>query len=124
MCKNPKDQPKEPFKSCLKLFENWNIVWTILSHENYSNVFKSLILGPKVKVKRDRDFIGIDMLKKAGSCAGQLCLWSSEADIGEEVSVKRTMLQEHANLKVFSNLLDAHFYIFEKWVLDFIAHDE
>jgi len=82
------------------------------------------IPGPKVKVKRDRDFIGIDMLKKAGSCAGQLCLWSSEADIGEEVSVKRTMLQEHANLKVFSNLLDAHFYIFEKWVLDFIAHDD
>ena len=32
-------------------------------------------------------------------------------------------MREHPNLKVFSNLMDAHFYIFEKWVVDFIAQD-
>ena len=26
--------------------------------------------------------------------------------------------------KLFSNLIDAHFYIFEKWVVDFIAKDD
>ena len=33
-------------------------------------------------------------------------------------------MQEHPNLKLFSNLMDAHFYIFEKWVVDFIAQDD
>ena len=33
-------------------------------------------------------------------------------------------MQEHPNLKLFSNLIDAHFYIFEKWVVDFIAKDD
>ena len=61
---------------------------------------------------------------KAGTSAGQLCLWNSEADIGDEISLKKTVMQEHSNLKIFSNLMDAHFYIFEKWVIDFIVKDE
>lgn len=97
---------------------------TSLLAKNSLDLKSIVIPGPKVKVKRERDFIGIDMMKKAGSCAGQICLWNSEADIGDEISLKRTVMQEHSNLKVFSNLLDTHFYIFEKWVVDFIAHDE
>ena len=31
---------------------------------------------------------------------------------------------EHPQLKIFANLLDTHFYIFEKWVIDFIVHDD
>jgi len=95
---------------------------TSLFSKNTIDLKKVVIPGPKVKVKKERDFIGIDMLK-AGTSSGQLCLWNSEADIGEEISLKRTVMREHPNLKVFSNLMDAHFYIFEKWVVDFIAQD-
>ena len=81
------------------------------------------IPGPKVKVKRERDFIGLDLQKNCTG-GGQICFWSSEADMNEELSLRRTVLQEHPDLKIFSNLTDAHFYIFEKWVLDYVIQDE
>ena len=54
----------------------------------------------------------------------QLCYLASEADLDEFVTVRRSLLQEHPRISICSNLLDAHFYIFEKWVLDFVAQDE
>jgi len=96
---------------------------TSLFSKNSLDLKKIKIPGPQAKVKKERDFIGIDMLK-AGTSSGQLCLWNSEADLGEEISLKQTVMREHPNLKVFSNLMDAHFYIFEKWVVDFIAKDD
>lgn len=80
-----------------------------------------IVPGPKAKVKRERDIIGIDLQKPGG---GQICFWSSDADLNEDFSLKRTVLQEHPSMKVFTGLTDAHFYIMEKWVVDFIASDE
>ncbi len=84
----------------------------------------SFFQGPKVKAKKERDFIGIDLKSSNDKSTGQLCFWSSEADIGEDMCLKRAVLSEHPNIKIFTDLLDAHFYIFEKWVVDYIAHDE
>ena len=81
--------------------------------------------GPKSKAKRDKDFVGIDLSACGNNTAGQLCLLSAEADLGgEEITLRRTVLKEHPRLKIFTNLLDAHFYIFEKWVIDYITQDE
>lgn len=74
--------------------------------------------GPKSKFKREKDLVGID------EANNQLCFLSSEADLDEFVSLKRTMLLEHSRISIKTNLLDAHFYIFEKWVCDFISFDE
>ena len=65
----------------------------------------------------EKDLVGID-----GS-NGQLCFLSSVADLNEVISVKRSLLKEHPRITMHSNLLDAHFYIFEKWVTDFVYHD-
>ncbi|TRY75345.1 hypothetical protein TCAL_04586 [Tigriopus californicus] len=74
--------------------------------------------GPKSKPKKEKDFVGID------KGTNQLCYISSEADLDEFLSVRRSLLMEHPRLSVFTNLIDAHFYIFESWVLDFLAKDE
>ena len=94
---------------------------TALFTKNVLDMKSISVPGPKAKVKREKDIIGIDVLKAGG---GQLCFWTSEADVSDEISVKRTVLQEHPQVKLFTNLVDAHFYIFDKWVLDFIAEDE
>ena len=94
---------------------------TALFTKNLLDLKSIVVPGPKAKVKREKDVIGIDLLKSGG---GQICFWNSEADLGEELSLKRTVMQEHPHLKMFTNLVDAHFYIFEKWVVDFIVNDE
>lgn len=73
--------------------------------------------GPKAKQKTEKDLVGIDKSN------GQLCFLSSEADLNEVISIKRSLLKEHPRITVHSNLLDGHFYIFEKWVADFIYND-
>jgi translation initiation factor eIF-2B subunit gamma len=95
---------------------------TALFAKNSINMKAIPVPGPKAKVKRERDIIGIDHQKIGGG--GQICYWSSDADLDEDITIKRPVLQEHPNFKVYSNLTDAHFYIFEKWVVDFIVHDE
>ena len=66
----------------------------------------------------EQDLVGIDHKN------GQLCLLSSMADLDEFVKLKRSLLMEHPRLTMHSNLLDAHFYIVEKWVCDFLKTDE
>ncbi len=84
------------------------------------NLKDIVVPGPKSKPKAERDIIGIDH-----SSNGQLCYWNAEADLDEDVlSFKRTILKEHPKLKLYTKLTDAHFYIFEKWVVDFIAAEE
>ena len=100
---------------------------TALFTKNLLDLKGISVPGPKTKVKRERDLIGIDIFKPGGQQnGGQICFWNSEADLdSEEISLKRTVMQEHPQLKLFNNLLDAHFYIFDKWVIDFIvANDE
>ena len=66
----------------------------------------------------ERDFVGLD---KTNS---QLCYLSSEADLDDFVSIRKSMLNEHPKFSIMTNLLDAHFYIFEKWVCDYLACNE
>ena len=49
---------------------------------------------------------------------------ASEADLDDSLDIRRTVLREHPRVAVHTKLLDAHFYIFDKWVCDFINSDE
>ena len=73
--------------------------------------------GPKTtKYKRERDLIGLK--------EDQLVFFMAEADVeDEEVRVSRKVLQRVGNLTVNSNLVDAHIYIFKKWICDYLASD-
>lgn len=75
--------------------------------------------GPKSKPKKERDIIGIDHKNN-----NQVCYFKSEADLDSGVlSFNRKILYEHPKITMYNDLLDAHFYIFDKWVCDFLNTD-
>ncbi len=81
--------------------------------------YKSIpVPGPKSKPKKERDLVGLD----PGS--NRLCFLASAADIDENVTLRRSLLQEHPHINIQTNLLDAHFYILEKWVVDFVVSNK
>ncbi len=67
---------------------------------------------------KERDFVGLD------PSTHQLCYHSSEADIEEFVNVRKSVLMEHPRVKILTDLMDAHMYILEKWVCDYLQHHE
>ena len=68
----------------------------------------------------ERDIIGIDHRNN-----NQLCFFKSEADLEDGfISLNRKILYEHPKVTMYNNLLDAHLYIVEKWVCDFIKAEE
>merc|ERR1719219_3090386 len=69
------------------------------------------------KYKRERDLIGLK--------EDHLVFFTAEADVEEEeVRVSSKVLQRVGNFTVNSNLVDAHIYIFKKWICDYIASDK
>eukprot|EP00096_Caligus_rogercresseyi_P012862 TRINITY_DN5527_c0_g1_i1.p1 TRINITY_DN5527_c0_g1~~TRINITY_DN5527_c0_g1_i1.p1 ORF type:complete len:350 (-),score=78.81 TRINITY_DN5527_c0_g1_i1:26-1075(-) len=75
--------------------------------------------GPKSKHKKERDIVGLDK-----SHHNQICFLSSEADLEEMLTLKRSLLKEHSRISFHTNLNDAHLYIMEKWVLDFLVNNK
>lgn len=46
------------------------------------------------------------------------------ADLDEFVKIRRSLMAEHPRISMLSNLTDAHCYIMERWVCDFLAKDD
>jgi len=65
----------------------------------------------------EKDFVGIDKENN------QLCFLSSAADFNEKVKFRRSMLRQHSALSIYSNLLDAHFYIIERGIAKFLCNE-
>ena len=53
-----------------------------------------------------------------------MCLFKSEADVEDEISMSTRMLRREARLTVYTNLQDAHLYIVKKRVLDILLDDK
>lgn len=70
--------------------------------------------GPSSKFKPERDLIGIDKETE------RLVFFASASDFEESVKLPNALLKKHPILSIQSRLLDAHVYIFKKWVLDFL----
>ncbi|XP_077298702.1 eukaryotic translation initiation factor 2B subunit gamma [Arctopsyche grandis] len=70
--------------------------------------------GPSSKVKPERDLVGIDKETQ------RLVFFASASDFEEEMKLPRALLKKHPVLSMHSKFLDAHVYIFKKWVLDFL----
>ena len=93
---------------------------TALYAKNKGRNPKSITVpGPKTKFKREaKNFVVLD------KTTNQLCYLASEADLDEVLAVKTNVLREHSQVSMHTNLMDAHMYIFDKWVCDFIKEDE
>lgn len=46
------------------------------------------------------------------------------ADLEDVVSVRKCLMLEHPQMNIHSNLTDAHCYIIERWVLDFLKNEK
>ncbi|XP_028589471.2 translation initiation factor eIF2B subunit gamma [Podarcis muralis] len=78
-----------------------------------------LIPGHKGKKKlvEQRDFIGVDDSGK------RLLFMANEADLDEEIVIKRSILQKHSKMHIRTGLMDAHLYCLKKCVVDFLVEN-
>ncbi|XP_057318108.1 translation initiation factor eIF-2B subunit gamma [Microplitis mediator] len=77
-----------------------------------------IVPGPKNKQKPETDLIGID------NKTNRLVFLASASDFEEDLHISHKLLQKHTNFTMYSKLLDAHFYVISKWVLDFLVHNK
>jgi len=49
---------------------------------------------------------------------GRLIYFSSAADLEDQVQIRKSILKKYSNITMHSDLMDAHFYIFSKWILN------
>uniref|UniRef100_A0A2L2YEP3 Translation initiation factor eIF2B subunit gamma n=1 Tax=Parasteatoda tepidariorum TaxID=114398 RepID=A0A2L2YEP3_PARTP len=73
--------------------------------------------GSKKKCKFERDIIGLDPTNR-------LIFINSEADFEENVPLRMKVIQQYPNIKVHSNLMDAHLYIIQKDLIHFIMMNQ
>lgn len=73
--------------------------------------------GCKKKCKFERDIIGLNS-------NGQVMFINSEADFEDGVPLKLSVLKQNPSMQVYCNLMDAHFYIIKKDLVDFIVSNE
>lgn len=73
------------------------------------------IPGPKSKYKAERDLVGINIEND------RLLFLASTSDFEETMSLPAHLLRTHGKVLVHSDLVDAHIYLFKKWVVDYIA---
>ncbi|KAK2587569.1 hypothetical protein KPH14_003697 [Odynerus spinipes] len=74
--------------------------------------------GPKNKQKPETDLIGID------NETGRLIFLASASDFEETIDISHKILKKHTSFTMHSKLLDAHLYIINKWVLDFLMFNK
>ncbi|XP_038615873.1 translation initiation factor eIF-2B subunit gamma [Tachyglossus aculeatus] len=72
--------------------------------------------GKKNPVEQ-RDFIGVDDTGK------RLLFMANEADLDEELVIKRSILHKHPRIHFRTGLMDAHLYCLRKYVLDFLVEN-
>ncbi|XP_030062830.1 translation initiation factor eIF2B subunit gamma [Microcaecilia unicolor] len=70
------------------------------------------------KPVEQRDFIGVDVTGQ------RLLFMANEADLDNELVLKKSILQKHPRIHVKTSLLDAHLYCLRKYVVDFLAENK
>jgi len=94
-----------------------NAAFTALLSKPMFDVKNAVVPGAKsTKHKKERDLIGLQ--------GDQLCLFTAEADVEEEVKISKKVLRTMGRVTVHSDIQDCHLYIMKKWVCDYIMHDK
>lgn len=77
-----------------------------------------IIAGPKSKQKPEIDLIGIE------NTTNRLVFFASASDFEEHVFLSSKLARKHTDFNIHSKLLDAHLYVINKWVLNFLAFNK
>lgn len=70
---------------------------------------------PSSREQDNTEYIGIDPRRS------QLLYTGSKADMEGSLSLRMQLLTKFPVLSIYSQLRDAHLYVFKKWVIDLIA---
>ncbi|XP_067846189.1 translation initiation factor eIF-2B subunit gamma [Heptranchias perlo] len=70
------------------------------------------------KAAEQRDFVGVDDTCK------RLLFMANEADLDDELVIRKSMMQKHPRMHIKTALVDAHLYCMKKWVLDFLVENK
>jgi translation initiation factor eIF-2B subunit gamma len=74
--------------------------------------------GLKNKQKPETDLIGID------NNTGRLVFLASASDFEETINISQKLLRKHTSFTIHSKLMDAHLYVINKWILDFLVYNK
>ncbi|XP_022319260.2 translation initiation factor eIF2B subunit gamma-like [Crassostrea virginica] len=74
--------------------------------------------GARSKKQLEKEFFGFD---EKGE---RILFMQSEADVDENVSVKKSVLKKHPYMCVKSGLSDCHLYLMKKWVVDYLVENQ
>ncbi|KAK1165249.1 translation initiation factor eIF-2B subunit gamma [Acipenser oxyrinchus oxyrinchus] len=82
--------------------------------------FTETVPGQKGKKKtgEQRDFVGVD------SSGKRLLFMANEADLDEELVIKKSIMRKHPRMHIKTGLVDAHLYCLKKSVVDFLADNK
>lgn len=94
-----------------------NATMTVLLAPASQSLRESPVPGTRGKPKLERDLVGIEPGTQ------RLVLFNAEADFEETVSVRRKVLKEHPVVDVRSDLVDAHVYLLNRWLLPYLLKD-
>lgn len=73
--------------------------------------------GPKSKDKTERDIVGVD------PATSRLVFLASASDYEETMELSTVLLRKHGRIRLYSKLLDAHFYVIKQWLCQFLSHN-
>ncbi|KAJ3189446.1 hypothetical protein HDU85_003076 [Gaertneriomyces sp. JEL0708] len=83
--------------------------------------FQQLEGGAEKPCKQDAEYAqytGID------SASGQLVFSKAQEDVGDSLRLRMSMLRKFPRIKLYTNLRDAHVYVFKRWVMDIVVADK
>lgn len=112
------------------LIADINITDILNSHRIHNSSLTALMLsspkvpstfitpGPTSKQKPETDLIGID------NNTNRLVFLASASDFEEHIDISQKLLRKHTSFTIHSKLMDGHFYVMNKWVLEFLLHNK
>lgn len=108
---------EETMRGMVDMHRMNNSAFTALLSKSMFDVKTAVVPGAKsTKHKKERDLIGLER--------DQLCLFTAEADVEEEVRISKRVLRSMGRVTVHSDIQDCHLYIMKKWVCDYVMHDK
>lgn len=91
---------------------------TMLLSSLPSQFYESVAPGARSKKPLEKDFFGFDEKRE------RILFTQSEADVAENISVKKSIFKKHPYMCVKSGLTDCHLYLMKKWVVDYLVENE
>ncbi|XP_048458081.1 translation initiation factor eIF-2B subunit gamma [Rhincodon typus] len=102
----------------IDLFRAYDATVSMLMRKAHE--FTEPVPGQKGKNKEaeQRDFVGVDDTCK------RLLFMANEADLDDELVIKKSLMQKYPKIHIKTALVDAHLYCMKKWVLDFLVENK